>query len=418
MPKLRVYEIARSMQQKNSSIKATDLVDYLRANGFDVKSTQSSIENDAIVFLLKALETGELTEILSNGHAESQGNIKLDIRKPTKKIKLKKPIQSSGESPPMEKANEDEDDDADITPVLMQLNFNSVESLADYSEARFMRNDLESILEDLKTMDERGVINYRDIDFTSDDIPSTKALIKVIKQAMQEYKDKVQREFHETNKDLLRKNFDYCLRKWNVSESELEDLFGHGGGYYSRAFNPNDPKRRLSVDGLKELCETFNISMDRFISEDLEKSISPALEKTKNFIDTLINEIDEEGMRWHQDKTIYDKWKEYAQVEKSVFYEVLSDIDSYDHEVWKRQTNRGTAFLIVLIKNGAVLDFKFVDATVILKRSSMNKIFDTRDDGTGNLRRKCMQLLELLRERENIFSLSKTAEDVIDGFFD
>ena len=53
MAKMRIYEIARSMEERFPDIKSKDLVELLQKNGFDVKSAQSSIEDDAIGFLLK-----------------------------------------------------------------------------------------------------------------------------------------------------------------------------------------------------------------------------------------------------------------------------------------------------------------------------------------------------------------------------
>ena len=53
MAKMRIYDIARSLQEKLPDLKSKDLVALLQKNGFEVKSTQSSIEDDAIGFLLK-----------------------------------------------------------------------------------------------------------------------------------------------------------------------------------------------------------------------------------------------------------------------------------------------------------------------------------------------------------------------------
>ncbi len=53
MAKMKIYEIARSMQEKLPDIKSKDLVKFLQENGFEAKSAQSTIEDDAIGFLLK-----------------------------------------------------------------------------------------------------------------------------------------------------------------------------------------------------------------------------------------------------------------------------------------------------------------------------------------------------------------------------
>lgn len=53
MAKMKIYEIARSMQEKCSDLKSKDIVKFLQENGFEAKSAQSTIEDNAIAFLLK-----------------------------------------------------------------------------------------------------------------------------------------------------------------------------------------------------------------------------------------------------------------------------------------------------------------------------------------------------------------------------
>ena len=52
MAKMKIYDIARSLQEKFPDLKSKDLVELLQENGFEVKSAQSSIEDEAIGFLL------------------------------------------------------------------------------------------------------------------------------------------------------------------------------------------------------------------------------------------------------------------------------------------------------------------------------------------------------------------------------
>ena len=54
MAKMKIFEIARSMQQQDKNIKSGDLVKLLNENGFDVKGANSNIEDDAIAFLMKS----------------------------------------------------------------------------------------------------------------------------------------------------------------------------------------------------------------------------------------------------------------------------------------------------------------------------------------------------------------------------
>ena len=51
MAKMKIYEIARSMQQQDKNIKSGDLVKLLNDNGFEVRGANSNIEDDAIAFL-------------------------------------------------------------------------------------------------------------------------------------------------------------------------------------------------------------------------------------------------------------------------------------------------------------------------------------------------------------------------------
>ena len=52
MAKMKIFEIARSIQHQDKSIKSGDLVTLLNENGFDVKGANSNIEDDAIRFLM------------------------------------------------------------------------------------------------------------------------------------------------------------------------------------------------------------------------------------------------------------------------------------------------------------------------------------------------------------------------------
>lgn len=52
MAKMKIYDIARSLQERFPDLKSKDLVELLKENGFEAKSAQSSIEDEAIGFLL------------------------------------------------------------------------------------------------------------------------------------------------------------------------------------------------------------------------------------------------------------------------------------------------------------------------------------------------------------------------------
>ncbi|MBO4395497.1 MAG: translation initiation factor IF-2, partial [Eubacterium sp.] len=86
MAKMRIYEIARSMQQQNKQIKGSDIVAYLNANGYEVKSVQSSIEGDAIPFLMVSYQKGLIP---FEGH-EVEGAAAKEVKKEVKKPAAKK----------------------------------------------------------------------------------------------------------------------------------------------------------------------------------------------------------------------------------------------------------------------------------------------------------------------------------------
>ena len=90
MAKMRIYEIARSMQQQNKNIKSADLVSFLNANGYEVKSAQSSIEGSAIPFLLMSFEKGVIPFEGSDAKAGSK-KTNADAPKPVKEEKPEAP---------------------------------------------------------------------------------------------------------------------------------------------------------------------------------------------------------------------------------------------------------------------------------------------------------------------------------------
>ena len=50
MAKMKIYEIVSSMQRQFPNLQNKDVVTLLQENGFEVKGSQSVIEDDAIGF--------------------------------------------------------------------------------------------------------------------------------------------------------------------------------------------------------------------------------------------------------------------------------------------------------------------------------------------------------------------------------
>lgn len=85
MAKMRIFEIARSIQQQDKNIKSGDLVTLLNENGFEVKGANSNIEDEAIRFLMNYFSK------------------KKQASKEQKKPEEKKQAEPAGEKPVEEK---------------------------------------------------------------------------------------------------------------------------------------------------------------------------------------------------------------------------------------------------------------------------------------------------------------------------
>ena len=71
MAKMKIFEIARSIQAKNKEIKSGDLVKLLNENGFEVKGANSNIEDKEIAFLLQTFNDPKKVEkILASQKSE------------------------------------------------------------------------------------------------------------------------------------------------------------------------------------------------------------------------------------------------------------------------------------------------------------------------------------------------------------
>lgn len=86
MAKMKIYDIARSLQEKFPDLKSKDLIELLNENGFEAKSAQSSIEDAAIGFLLKHYSKNP-AKSASNAEKEEK---KSPVKKQTKDTVEKK----------------------------------------------------------------------------------------------------------------------------------------------------------------------------------------------------------------------------------------------------------------------------------------------------------------------------------------
>ena len=112
MAKMKIFEIARSIQQQDKNIKSGDLVTLLNETGFEVKGANSNIEDEAIGFLMnyfkkkKAAAKAEPKEEVKAPVKEEPKVEKKEEPKVEKKVEEKKE-ESKVEKKPEEKKPEE-----------------------------------------------------------------------------------------------------------------------------------------------------------------------------------------------------------------------------------------------------------------------------------------------------------------------
>ena len=128
MAKMKIYEISRSLQGAFPDLKSKDLIKLSQENGFQVKSAQSSIEDDAISFLLnkfkgsakKAEPVKETEEVVKTESApkkevkeKAEPKKKEEAKTEEKKEQTKKTVE---ETPVKEKTAEKETEKKEEKP--------------------------------------------------------------------------------------------------------------------------------------------------------------------------------------------------------------------------------------------------------------------------------------------------------------
>lgn len=107
MAKMKIYEIARSIQQQDKNIKSGDLVTLLNENGFEVKGANSNIEDEAIGFLMNYFKKKKAT-----AKAEPKEEVKTPVKEEPKvekkeEPKVEKKVEEKKEEPKVEKKPEE-----------------------------------------------------------------------------------------------------------------------------------------------------------------------------------------------------------------------------------------------------------------------------------------------------------------------
>ena len=109
MAKMKIFEIARSIQAKNKEIKSGDLVKLLNENGFDVKGANSNIEDKEIAFLLQTFNDPKKVEKILASHKaeESKPEKEPEKKEPAKEQKTAEPAKEKKEEKTEEKKPEE-----------------------------------------------------------------------------------------------------------------------------------------------------------------------------------------------------------------------------------------------------------------------------------------------------------------------
>lgn len=125
MAKMKIYEIARSMQEKLPDIKSKDLVRFLQENGFEAKSAQSTIEDDAIGFLLKNFN--RLATQKESNTVKQEKKVKEDKQNNNKKNKVQKQTRQPNKEKHMAQDNKNQQpdknqdkDNSQVKPVVIK----------------------------------------------------------------------------------------------------------------------------------------------------------------------------------------------------------------------------------------------------------------------------------------------------------
>ena len=101
MAKMKIYEIARSIQQQDKNIKSGDLVTLLNENGFEVKGANSNIEDEAIGFLMNYFKKKK---------AAAKADPKEEVKAPVKE----EPKVEKKEEPKVEKKVEEKKEESKV----------------------------------------------------------------------------------------------------------------------------------------------------------------------------------------------------------------------------------------------------------------------------------------------------------------
>ena len=180
MAKMRIYDIASSLQGKFPDLKGKDIVKILQENGFQVKSVQNSIEDDAIGFLLKyfndkpAAKTAEKVKAEDTQDKKEKASKKPEESKETvkkeKEVKeeVTEPVAKKEQKAKETKSEPEEKKEVESKAVEKQVEAKEPEEEADKPEDKkeeIVQEETEEKRDKMKQNDRnnnRGNDNHRD----------------------------------------------------------------------------------------------------------------------------------------------------------------------------------------------------------------------------------------------------------------
>ena len=232
MAKMKIYEISRSLQGAFPDLKSKDLIKLLQENGFQVKSAQSSIEDDAISFLLnkfkgsarKAEPVKETEEVVKTESApkkevkeKAEPKKKEEAKTEEKKEQTKKTVE---ETPVKEKTAEKETEKKEEKPEPVKKEEEKKE--ADEENAEKKGAEVSKGLKDVNGLTAEVKVSSESVSHTC--LNCTELQGKVDRLSEQ---NKIQlaelQKLKESNVLLIKRESD-CLNKLKSNEQEISSL--------------------------------------------------------------------------------------------------------------------------------------------------------------------------------------------------
>ena len=218
--------------------------------------------------------------------------------------------------------------------------------------------------------------------------------------------------------ERVKQNLDYLLEQNNITRNDLERILGVGQSYFNRAFNPTDEKRRMSAEIQWRICKLFNISEDRFLTEDLRRTRMRGESKTFTFMATIIEASENRKLKWEQYRPCNDTSEEADKAIKQ--YCGIDDENDLpftkNFDPWMAKGSVGTLYFVETtnLDDDSKEDFAFGSD----KGSEFTWIIVTDNKNQQNIKPLCRQLYEIIKSFDEAGYVTEDVEDLIDTIMD